>query len=239
MPDDALVLALDQGSHASRAVLFDATGAEVAQARQPVGTRRQGGDVVDQDPQELLVSLQTAPWTPANRRRRRAARSWRRGSRPSARRCCAGSAAPAARSPTRSPGRIVATPPGSPTCIRTRRRSARSRGCRCHPITAPASCAGASTTSRPCAAPPPTGSSPPGPCRVSWSRGSCRACPAWWTPRTRRARCCTTRRCSTGRTPCSPVRDRAETPADLRGDAARLRPAAGGCAGGCAHDLHR
>ena len=60
MPDDALVLALDQGSHASRAVLFDATGAEVAQARQPVGTRRQGGDVVEQDPQELLVSLQTA-----------------------------------------------------------------------------------------------------------------------------------------------------------------------------------
>jgi len=60
MPDDALVLALDQGSHASRAVLFDATGAEVAQARQPVGTRREGGDVVEQDPQELLASLQTA-----------------------------------------------------------------------------------------------------------------------------------------------------------------------------------
>jgi glycerol kinase len=60
MPDDALVLALDQGSHASRAVLFDATGAEVAQAHQPVGTRREGGDVVEQDPQELLASLQTA-----------------------------------------------------------------------------------------------------------------------------------------------------------------------------------
>jgi glycerol kinase len=60
MPDSALVLALDQGSHASRAVLFDASGAEVASARQPVGTRRQGDDVVEQDPEELLGSLQTA-----------------------------------------------------------------------------------------------------------------------------------------------------------------------------------
>jgi glycerol kinase len=59
-PDDALVLALDQGSHASRAVLFDATGAEVAEARQPVGTRREGDAVVEQDPEELLASLQTA-----------------------------------------------------------------------------------------------------------------------------------------------------------------------------------
>ncbi len=60
MPDDALVLALDQGSHASRAVLFDATGCEVAQACQPVGTRREGSDVVEQDPEELVASLQTA-----------------------------------------------------------------------------------------------------------------------------------------------------------------------------------
>jgi glycerol kinase len=60
MPADALVLALDQGSHASRAVLFDATGAEVAQARQPVSTRRRGDDVVEQDPEELLASLSTA-----------------------------------------------------------------------------------------------------------------------------------------------------------------------------------
>jgi len=58
--DDALVLALDQGSHASRAVLFDATGAVIAEARQPVGTRRDGSDVVEQDPEELLGSLRTA-----------------------------------------------------------------------------------------------------------------------------------------------------------------------------------
>jgi glycerol kinase len=60
MPDGALVLALDQGSHASRAVLFDACGAEVAQALQAVGTRRNGDDVVEQDPEELLASLRTA-----------------------------------------------------------------------------------------------------------------------------------------------------------------------------------
>lgn len=59
MPDGALVLALDQGSHASRAVLFDATGAAVAHAHQPVGTRRVGDDVVEHDPEELLASLQT------------------------------------------------------------------------------------------------------------------------------------------------------------------------------------
>lgn len=60
MPADALVLALDQGSHASRAVLFDASGAEVAEARQPVATRRSGDDVVEQDPEELFASLRTA-----------------------------------------------------------------------------------------------------------------------------------------------------------------------------------
>jgi glycerol kinase len=59
MPDGALVLALDQGSHASRAVLFDATGTEVAHAWHPIATRRAGDDVVEQDPEELLASLQT------------------------------------------------------------------------------------------------------------------------------------------------------------------------------------
>jgi len=60
IPDEALVLALDQGSHASRAVLFDATGTALAEARQPVGTRREGSDVVEQDPEELLGSLRAA-----------------------------------------------------------------------------------------------------------------------------------------------------------------------------------
>jgi glycerol kinase len=58
--EDALVLALDQGSHASRAVLFDAAGEIVAEARQSVGTHREGEDIVEQDPVELVESLRIA-----------------------------------------------------------------------------------------------------------------------------------------------------------------------------------
>jgi glycerol kinase len=57
---DGLVLALDQGSHASRAVLFDSVGNQLAAAQVPVATRREGADRVEQDPEELVRSLQTA-----------------------------------------------------------------------------------------------------------------------------------------------------------------------------------
>jgi glycerol kinase len=57
---DGLVLALDQGSHASRAVLFDATGTPRADAHVPVATRREADDRVEQDPGELVRSLRTA-----------------------------------------------------------------------------------------------------------------------------------------------------------------------------------
>lgn len=60
MPGDGLVLALDQGSHASRAVLFDGSGGEVAQAHVPVATMRAGEARVEQDPEELARSLGTA-----------------------------------------------------------------------------------------------------------------------------------------------------------------------------------
>jgi len=53
-------LALDQGSHSSRAVLFDALGAPIASAHVPVGTLREGNDRVEQEPWELLQSLRTA-----------------------------------------------------------------------------------------------------------------------------------------------------------------------------------
>jgi glycerol kinase len=53
-------LALDQGSHSSRAVLFDPQGHPVASAQVPVGTQREGPDRVEQDPLELLGSLRTA-----------------------------------------------------------------------------------------------------------------------------------------------------------------------------------
>ena len=60
MPGDGLVVALDQGSHASRAVLFDAAGNEVVQAHVPVATRHSGDDRVEHDPEELVRSLRTA-----------------------------------------------------------------------------------------------------------------------------------------------------------------------------------
>ena len=55
----ALVLALDQGGHASRAVLFDAVGREVATAHVPIATRRDV-DRVEHDADELVESLRTA-----------------------------------------------------------------------------------------------------------------------------------------------------------------------------------
>ena len=58
--DEGCTLALDQGSHSSRAVLFDTVGTQVASAHVPVGTRREGDDRVEQEPWELLQSLRTA-----------------------------------------------------------------------------------------------------------------------------------------------------------------------------------
>lgn len=54
------VVALDQGSHASRACLFDETGALRASAHRPVSTASQGADRVEQDPVELAESLREA-----------------------------------------------------------------------------------------------------------------------------------------------------------------------------------
>ncbi|MDE2220677.1 MAG: glycerol kinase, partial [Gammaproteobacteria bacterium] len=54
------VLALDQGSHASRACLFDESGRLCASASVPVATTRRGAAEVEQDPQELLHSLRAA-----------------------------------------------------------------------------------------------------------------------------------------------------------------------------------
>jgi glycerol kinase len=59
-PAPGFVLALDQGGHASRAVAFDTRGRELAAAHVPVATSRDGTDVVEQDPVELVRSLQVA-----------------------------------------------------------------------------------------------------------------------------------------------------------------------------------
>jgi len=57
MPDT--YLALDQGGHASRALLFSAEGTVVAQASVPIATRHADGHV-EHDPDELVASLQRA-----------------------------------------------------------------------------------------------------------------------------------------------------------------------------------
>jgi glycerol kinase len=54
------VLALDQGGLGSRAVLYDSRGHEVAAAHVPVGTTHRAGGIVEQDPGELLRSLESA-----------------------------------------------------------------------------------------------------------------------------------------------------------------------------------
>jgi glycerol kinase len=55
-----LYLALDQGGHASRALLFDAAGKLVRSASVPVTTRRNDAGHVEHDPEELVASLQRA-----------------------------------------------------------------------------------------------------------------------------------------------------------------------------------
>ena len=55
-----LYLALDQGGHASRAILFDAKGAALAHAYAPVATVRPAADRVEHDPEQICESLRTA-----------------------------------------------------------------------------------------------------------------------------------------------------------------------------------
>jgi glycerol kinase len=60
MSADALTLALDQGTHASRAAVFDRQGNPVALARQPVALHRPGRTQVEQSPDEILSTLLAA-----------------------------------------------------------------------------------------------------------------------------------------------------------------------------------
>lgn len=55
-----LLLALDQGGHASRAVVFDPIGCEIARAHAPIGTQRSVGERVEHDATEVLESMRTA-----------------------------------------------------------------------------------------------------------------------------------------------------------------------------------
>lgn len=58
MPD--LYLALDQGGHASRALVFDAGGALVRSASIPIATQRNDAGHIEHDPEELVASLRQA-----------------------------------------------------------------------------------------------------------------------------------------------------------------------------------
>jgi len=55
----ALFLALDQGGHASRAIVFDATGDKLAEASQPIDTVVDG-ERVSLDPEQLVATLRGA-----------------------------------------------------------------------------------------------------------------------------------------------------------------------------------
>ena len=59
MTGKALTLALDQGTHSTRAVVFDAQGSPVALTRQPVSLQRHSRTQVEQSPDEILASLHT------------------------------------------------------------------------------------------------------------------------------------------------------------------------------------
>ena len=53
----ALILAIDQGTHSTRAIVFDAQGRVVAQARQAVDLQARSHSEAEQDPDEILASL--------------------------------------------------------------------------------------------------------------------------------------------------------------------------------------
>lgn len=55
-----LYLCLDQGGHATRAIVFDGRGAALARAVRPVPTRRPAPDRVEQDPEAVVASLADA-----------------------------------------------------------------------------------------------------------------------------------------------------------------------------------
>jgi len=54
-----LILAIDQGTHSTRALIFDAGGRVVSMARQPVALNRLSRDKIEQSPAEIRQSMQT------------------------------------------------------------------------------------------------------------------------------------------------------------------------------------
>lgn len=58
--NSSLYLAIDQGGHASRALVFDASGKIIASNFQPIAVNHSQPDWVEHDPHELITSLRTA-----------------------------------------------------------------------------------------------------------------------------------------------------------------------------------
>jgi len=56
----ALVLAIDQGGHASRVIAFDVHGKQYAESFAPISTFRAAGDRVEHDASEIVESIRTA-----------------------------------------------------------------------------------------------------------------------------------------------------------------------------------
>ncbi|MDX1414421.1 MAG: FGGY family carbohydrate kinase [Candidatus Promineifilaceae bacterium] len=55
--DRQLLLVIDQGTHATRALVFDAEGIVVTAARQPIALKRLSADRIEQDAQEIISSM--------------------------------------------------------------------------------------------------------------------------------------------------------------------------------------
>ena len=112
-PEGPLYLCLDQGGHASRALVFDGRGQLHAQAFRDIATMRRGVEV-EHDPEELLRSLRDAvtdghrnPWGSSD------AALKQQGSRRNVRVLSAGNAAVAGRYRRSSPGRTRGPATGS------------------------------------------------------------------------------------------------------------------------------
>jgi glycerol kinase len=54
----SLTLAIDQGTHSTRAVIFDAHGRKLALGRAPVDLQVISPGVVEQSPEDILMSLE-------------------------------------------------------------------------------------------------------------------------------------------------------------------------------------
>jgi glycerol kinase len=58
--EEPVLLAIDQGGHASRVIAFERRGAQLAESFTPISTYRASADRVEHDPQEIVDSIRTS-----------------------------------------------------------------------------------------------------------------------------------------------------------------------------------